>query len=101
MIDLGVQVVAAKTNRVGAFPPGHVRGTHVLIVAEQKRVSGVVIAEIIPTSDIEERITILQSIWSIGARDLQHRQSVRLIDVDIFRTKSLTGITDVAVQNYI
>src|SRR5260370_9436670 len=56
VIDLRVHIVEAEAERVSAFEPGKVRCTNVLIIAEQKRVPSVVVADIGPPGPTLERV---------------------------------------------
>src|SRR5205085_2454437 len=82
-----------------AFHPREVRRGDVLIVAKQERIPGVVVAQVVPTCDIEEWITTLKPVWSVGSWDFQNAQPERSINIEGLRTQSLSRITDVAVQN--
>src|SRR6185295_18461889 len=73
VIELRVQIVAAEAERVSAFQPGKVRGTHVLIIAEQKRVPSVVIADIGPSgANLKRGNSTLEPIGPIRTRDFQN-----------------------------
>src|SRR5262249_60991976 len=54
VVELRVQIVQAEAERMSGLQPREVRRRHVLIIPEQERIAGVVVADIgPPTVDLE------------------------------------------------
>src|SRR5689334_5270551 len=72
VVELRVEIIGAEPERVRAPEPREVRGGDVLVVAEQERIAGVVVADVGPTAvDLKRGHAALQVIWTIGAGDVQ------------------------------
>ena len=83
-----------------ALQPREVRCSDILIIAEQEWVSGVVVADVGPaTIDLERWNATLESIWPIGAGNLQNVQTEVRTDIEAFRAQSCRVIADVCVQH--
>src|SRR5262245_61011138 len=100
VVELRVQIVEAEAERVRAFQPREVRRADVLIIAEQERVPGVVIADVGPPAvDLERGDAALKPVGSVGSGDFQDVQSEVRNDIEAFRTDPLARVANVCVQD--
>src|SRR5215470_10203830 len=80
--------------------PREIRRADVLIVAEEKRVTGVIVADVGPTAiDLERRHAALQVIGTVRARNVQDLQTEVRNDIEAFSAQSLTRVADVGIEH--
>src|ERR1051325_3167783 len=100
MVELRVQIIGAKPERVSSLEPGEVRRGDILVIAEQERIAGVVVTDVGPTAvDLKRRHTALKVIRTIRAGDAQHVEAEVRNYIEAFRAESLSRIAGVCVQN--
>ena len=84
---------------MSALQPREVRCGDELIVAEQERVPGVVVADVGPPAvDLERGNAALKPIRAVDAGYSQDVQPEVRLDVEAFRADPLAGVADVYVQ---
>ena len=101
MIDVVLGVLKAEAQRMRPFHPAHVIAGNVLIVAEQERIGDVGISETGKAGDRESRIAALQGVRPVRAGDMQHVQSVILVDIHVLRAKTKPRIADHSVEQQV
>src|ERR1700754_2124314 len=95
-----IEIVRAGPERVSSLQPRKIRRGDILVIAEQERIAGIVVADVGPTAvDLKRGNAALQSIGTVGPRDSQDVESKVRNDIETFRTESLACVADVCIQN--
>src|SRR5262249_29714192 len=93
-------IIEAEAERMRAFQPREVRRADVLIIAEQKRVPSVVVADVGPPAvDLERGNAALKPVGAVRARDFQDVQPEVRFNVEAFRADPLARVANVCVQD--
>src|SRR6476469_6088 len=101
MVELRIHIINAEAERVCALYPGKVRRPDELVIAEKKRVPGVIVADIgPPTVDFERGDAALQEVRAICAGNSQHIQPEVRNDIKALRAQVLARVTNVPVQDH-
>src|SRR5437868_12018673 len=83
-----------------AGQPGQVSSPDPLVIAEEERISSVVVADVGPAAiDLERWDATLKTIWSIRAGDLQNIETEVRDDIKTFGAQSLTRIAKVSIEH--